>query len=221
MTGKQACKRVLQQSLGLNVDPDVCIMSFVGRLTSQKGIDLLGSVIEWLMEDSKDGLNRVQLIMMGNGESCYGDMLRWAEDRWKGRVCGYFGFKPQVEREILAGSDYFLMPSRYEPCGIPQMCAMAYGTIPIVHATGGLRNSVRSFYSDESTATGFHVYPLTQDSLKKVMFDALDVFFRRREVLDAMRVRAMDQDFSWPRAIDEYEQHIDWTLSDPPFYGRS
>lgn len=220
LSGKQDCKRALQQKLGLNVDPDVCVMSFVGRLTAQKGIDILGSVVEWLMEDNKDGLNRVQLIMMGNGESSFGDMLKWAESRWKGRVCGYYGFSPQVEREVLAGSDYFLMPSRYEPCGIPQMCSMAYGTIPIVHATGGLRNSVRSYYAEEETSTGFHVFPLNGDSLKKVMFDALDVFFRKPQVLVEMRQRAMAQDFSWPRAIDEYERHMDWTLADPPFYGR-
>lgn len=218
MTGKKACKRALQQNLGLDVDPGACIMSFVGRLTPQKGIDLLGAVIDWLMEDWKDGLNRVQLIIMGNGELCYGNMLRWAEHRWKGRICGYYGFDPQVERELQAGSDYLLMPSRYEPCGIPQMCAMAYGTIPIVHATGGLRDSVRSFYNDESTSTGFHVLPLSQDSLKRVMFDALVIFFRRPQILAAMRQRAMAQDFSWTNAIDEYERHIDWTLSDPPFH---
>lgn len=220
MSGKQDCKRALQQSLGLHVDPDACIMSFVGRLTAQKGIDLLGSVVEWLMEDHKDGLNSVQLIMMGNGEPEYGDMLKWAEGRWKGRVCGYYGFQPQVERDVIAGSDYFLMPSRYEPCGIPQMCSMAYGTIPIVHATGGLRDSVRNFYDDnEDTATGFHIM-FTQDSLKKVIFDALDIFYRKPEVLDTMRKRAMAQDFTWTRAIDEYERHMDWTLADPPFWGR-
>jgi len=220
MTGKQACKAFLQESLGLEVNPDVCIMSFVGRLTSQKGVDLLGACVEWLMDDPKDGLNRVQLIMMGNGEPWACDMLRWAEDRWKGRVCGFVGFKPQVEREILAGSDFFLMPSRYEPCGIPQMCAMAYGTLPIVHATGGLRDSVKSYYADDSSATGFHVLPLHENSLKKVMFDALDIYFRKPENLNVMRKNAMAQDFSWPRAIDEYERHMDWTLADPPFYGR-
>jgi len=172
------------------------------------------------MDDPKDGLNKVQLVMMGNGEPQFRDMLRWAETEWKGRVCGFYGFSPHVEREIIAGSDYLLMPSRYEPCGIPQMCAMAYGTIPIVHATGGLRDSVKSWYGDESEATGFHVSPLDENSLKKVIFDALDLFFRKPDAMLAMRLRAMAQDFSWTRAIDEYERHIDWTLADPPFYGR-
>merc|ERR1712107_294020 len=113
---------------------------------------------------NKDGLNNVQLIMMGNGEPCFRNMLMWAETRWKGRVCGYAGFCPHVEREIIAGSDFFLMPSRYEPCGIPQMCAMTYGTIPLVHATG------------------FHILPLNEASFKSVMFDAIAVFFRSPEV---------------------------------------
>jgi len=220
MEGKQACKAALQAALGLEQDPGACIMAFVGRLTAQKGIDLIGASVEWLMDDDKDGLKNVQLVMMGNGEPCYRDMFMWAEGRWKGRVCGYNGFSPHVERMIIAGSDFFLMPSRYEPCGIPQMCAMAYGTIPIVHATGGLRDSVQNWYEDEAIATGLHIWPLNEDSLKKVMFDALDLFFRKAESLAAMRRRAMDQDFGWARAIDEYEMHIDWTLGDPPFYGR-
>jgi len=220
LSGKSLCKQALQKKLGLAVDDGACIMSFVGRLTAQKGVDLLGAVAEWLMDDDKDGLSNVQLVMMGNGEPCFLDMLNWAETRWKGRVVGYGGFSPHVEREIIAGSDFFLMPSRYEPCGIPQMCAMAYGTIPLVHATGGLRDSVQSWYEDESTATGFHISPLSADSLKKVIFDALAVYFRSPEVHRAMQVRAMMQDFSWPKAMDEYERHIDWTLADPPFYGR-
>ena len=218
MSGKRECKRRLQKSLGLNEDDEACIFSFVGRLTAQKGLDLIGSTVEWLMEDHKDGLKNVQLVMMGNGEPCYGDMFRWAESRWKGRVCGYAGFKPSAEKEIIAGSDFLLMPSRYEPCGIPQMCAMAYGTIPLVHATGGLRDSVQSWYADESKATGFHILPLNEDSFKKVIFDALDIYFRKPEAMEAMRLRAMTQDFSWSKAIDEYEKHIDYTLGDPVGY---
>lgn len=217
-SGKVTCKLALQRTLGLQEDENACIMSFVGRLTSQKGLDLIGECVQWLMEDHKDGMNNVQLIMMGNGEPCYGEMLRWAESSWKGRVCGYYGFKPCLERDIIAGSDFFLMPSRYEPCGIPQMCAMKYGTLPIVHATGGLKDSVCSWYTDDAKATGFHVLPLSGDSLKKVMFDALEIYFRKPEILQQMRERAMAQDFSWPRAIDEYEMHIDWTIGDAPYY---
>ncbi|CAK0900687.1 unnamed protein product [Prorocentrum cordatum] len=108
-------------------------------------------------------------------------MLQWAETKYKGRVCGYYGFSPKIERQMIAGSDFLLMPSRYEPCGIPQMCALTYGTIPIVHKTGGLNDSVKSFYDDEASATGFHVYPLDENGMKKVMFDALVLFYRRPE----------------------------------------
>eukprot|EP00931_Biecheleriopsis_adriatica_P087415 TRINITY_DN61894_c0_g1_i1.p1 TRINITY_DN61894_c0_g1~~TRINITY_DN61894_c0_g1_i1.p1 ORF type:complete len:614 (-),score=135.24 TRINITY_DN61894_c0_g1_i1:46-1887(-) len=220
MSGKLLCKTELQKKLGLQEDEEACIFAFVGRLTSQKGLDLIGACVQWLMEDNKDGLNKTQLIMMGNGEPCFGDMLRWAESSWRGRVCGYYGFNPHLERDILAGADIFLMPSRYEPCGIPQMCAMKYGTLPIVHATGGLKDSVKSWYTDESEATGFHLWPLNENSMKKVMFDALHLFFRQPDDFKRMQQRAMDQDFSWPRAIDDYERHVDWTLADPPFWGR-
>mmetsp|Transcript_69575 Transcript_69575/g.166885 ORF Transcript_69575/g.166885 Transcript_69575/m.166885 type:complete len:618 (+) Transcript_69575:108-1961(+) len=220
LSGKEACKLELQRNLGLKEDPEACLFVFVGRLTAQKGVDLLGEIMHWLMEDPKDGMNKTQIIMMGNGEKEYGNMFMWAETQWKGRICGYYGFNPLVERAMLAGGDYLLMPSRYEPCGIPQMCAMAYGTLPIVHATGGLRDSVHSYYDDLATATGFHVMPLHGNSLKKVIFDALDVHFRKPELRDEMRRRAMSEDFSWPRAIDEYERHIDFTLADPPLYGR-
>jgi len=220
LSGKKECKRHLQRKLGLQEDEDACIFGFVGRLTSQKGLDLIGSCIHWLMEDHKDGLRNVQLVMMGNGEEHLGHMLRWAESTWKGRVCGYWGFNPHIEREIIAGSDFFLMPSRYEPCGIPQMCAMRYGTLPIVHATGGLKDSVKSWYTEPESATGFHLWPLNEDSLKKVVFDALQLFFRQPEEFETMRSRAMQQDFSWPRAIDDYERHFDWTMADPPFWGR-
>mmetsp|Transcript_87544 Transcript_87544/g.245926 ORF Transcript_87544/g.245926 Transcript_87544/m.245926 type:complete len:616 (+) Transcript_87544:93-1940(+) len=221
LEGKRACKARLQKKLGLDADADCAIVAFVGRLTAQKGLDLIGAAMEWLMDDDKDGLNRVQIVMMGNGDPCYGDMLKWAEGRWKGRACGYYGFDPQVEREIVAGGDFFLMPSRYEPCGLPQMCAMAYGTVPIVHATGGLRDSVVNWYTDEAAATGYHIWPLNEHSLKKVVFDALDVYFRKPELHSAMMMRAMAQDFGWVRAMDEYERHVDYTLSDPPFYGRA
>ena len=92
------CKRALQRSLGLTVDNDACIISFVGRFTAQKGLDIIGESIERVMEDYKDGLNNVQLAMMGNGEECFRDMFGWAEHRWKGRVCGCAGLCPKVER---------------------------------------------------------------------------------------------------------------------------
>merc|ERR1712224_1076321 len=117
------------------------------------------------MRDEGNGVTgRAQMIMMGNGEERYSDWLRSTESQQKGKFCGYAGFDPKVERLMMAGCDFLLMPSRYEPCGIPQMVALTYGTLPIVHATGGLKDSVRDVA--EADSNGFHIYPLTVDKTK-------------------------------------------------------
>merc|ERR1719262_694391 len=107
---------------------------------------------------------------MGNGDEHLMDWLRELESRFKGRVCGYAGFDPKVERRMMAGCDFLLMPSRYEPCGIPQMVALTYGTIPIVHATGGLKDSVKDARSEDPAvqelANGYYVFPLSPDKMK-------------------------------------------------------
>merc|ERR1712187_458331 len=126
-----------------------------------KGVDVLGSIIAWLMEDSGNGVTgHAQLIMMGNGDKAYADTLRWAEGAFQGRVCGYVGFDPKIEHQMMAGCDLFLMPSRYEPCGLPQMICQQYACLPIVNATGGLTDSVKDISEGKSSATGFFMTPL-------------------------------------------------------------
>jgi len=212
--GKLACKCHLQRSLGLEEDPSLPIIGFVGRLTWQKGIDIIGSVIPWLMEDGGNGITgHVQLIMMGNGEQGHADMLKWAELEYPGRVCGYAGFSAEIEHEMMAGCDLLLMPSRYEPCGLPQMHSQLYGTLPIVTETGGLKDSVKSIeQAGLENATGFKFQPLTRDRLKQELFRALELFYRHKEDFVRMQVNAMRGDFYWPRAMDEYEEVIDMTL---------
>merc|ERR1712091_589981 len=165
-SGKEACKRALQESLGLCVDDSVAVLGFVGRLTWQKGIDLLQhGVIDWLLNDAGNGVTgRAQVILMGNGDADLSEWLKQVERQFQGRVCGYAGFDPAVERKMMAGCDFLIMPSRYEPCGIPQMVALTYGTVPIVHATGGLKDSVQDARAEDSklreVANGYHVSPL-------------------------------------------------------------
>jgi starch synthase len=211
-TGRAACKKQLQERLNLKVDADVCVVAFVGRLTPQKGIDIIMQAIDWLLT----GLaGHVQLILMGHGENVYGDSLRAAETRYPGSFCGYMGFDPKLERIIYAGSDLFLMPTRYEPCGLAQMYAMRYGCIPIASLCGGLKDSVVTDPPEE--ATGFGIHPVTLEKFKQVFHKALKMYFLDKKALRAMQVRGMKRDFSWCRAMDQYEQHIDWTLADKPY----
>jgi len=224
MEGKRECKRALQASLGLHQDPNVAVLGFVGRLTWQKGVDILAQgVVDWLMQDTGNGVTgRAQIVLMGNGDSGLSDWLRTTEHRYKGRVCGYAGFDPKVERMMMAGCDFLIMPSRYEPCGIPQMVALTYGTLPIVHATGGLKDSVRDARSSDAAereaANGYHIFPLTPDKTKEVFYSAMDNFFNHPDEHYRLVVNAMECDFYWPKAIEEYEKHFDYTLWDPPLY---
>lgn len=207
----------LQKSLGLNQDPDVILMGFVGRLSWQKGVDVLGECLSWMMQDAGNGVTgRCQVIMMGNGEKQYADTLRWAEGTFKGKVCGYVGFDPKVEHQMMAGCDLLLMPSRYEPCGLPQMCAQMYGCLPVVHATGGLADSVKDFSSNPPhVATGFHCSAPVPDKMKEACWKAMELYYKKPNDFKAMQRAAMQMDFYWPRAMDQYEKHIDFTLHDP------
>jgi starch synthase len=215
--GKRENKAALQKMLNLKQDPDAVVIGFVGRLTWQKGVDVMGSIISWLMEDAGNGVTgKAQLIMMGNGERQYADTLRWGESTYPGKVCGYVGFDPKVEHQIMAGADLFLMPSRYEPCGLPQMYSQQYGTLPIVTATGGLVDSVVDVAEGVDKATGFQMSHLASDKMKEVVFKACDMFINRGEDFKLMQHTAMLTDFFWPRAMDEYEQQIDKVLYEPP-----
>ncbi len=219
--GKAVCKRAIQEKLGLAVAPDKPLLVFIGRLTWQKGVDIIVNVLDWLMTDAANGVNgNCQVVMMGNGDECYAALLRQYEQKYPQRVCGYVGFKPDLERLLMAGGDFLLMPSRYEPCGIPQMIALTYGTVPIVHATGGLKDSVAdvSEAADADKANGYWVYPLNEPKMKEVLYSALDTFHNHKERHAALQRNGMACDFTWPRAVDAYEQYFDYTLDDPPLY---
>lgn len=200
-----------------NEDPAVVLIGFVGRLTWQKGVDVMVQIINWLIEDTGNGVTgRCQIVMMGNGERQYADALRWAEGTYKGRVCGYVGFDPKVEHLLMGACDLFLMPSRYEPCGLPQMYSQRYGTLPVVHATGGLVDSVKDISVGTETATGFHMTPLSPEKMQEVLYRAAELYVKQPAEFRKMQRNAMNEDFYWPQAMDEYEKAIDTTLYDPP-----
>ncbi|MGI6030082.1 MAG: glycogen synthase GlgA [Eubacteriales bacterium] len=159
LSGKYRVKEDLIRELGLSIWPGTPIMSMVTRLTSQKGIDLLIQVFDEIMQQD------VAVVVLGNGEKQYEDFLRSMEYRYKGRVCAYIGYNNELAHRIYAGSDLFLMPSKFEPCGISQMIALRYGTLPIVRETGGLRDTVQPYneYTDEGNGfsfTNFNAYDM-------------------------------------------------------------
>eukprot|EP00928_Gymnodinium_smaydae_P040898 TRINITY_DN276_c0_g2_i1.p1 TRINITY_DN276_c0_g2~~TRINITY_DN276_c0_g2_i1.p1 ORF type:complete len:1466 (+),score=392.54 TRINITY_DN276_c0_g2_i1:181-4398(+) len=217
---KARCKRELQLELGLHPDPNVALLGFCGRLCYQKGIHLITGILGWLLQDQGNGVNgRVQIIMMGKGDSLYAQQLSEAEGKNRGRVCGYVGFDPHVEHRMMAGCDFILMPSQYEPCGLPQMYAQQYATLPVVHETGGLKDSVHGLWDverDRTKATGFLFNPMAEDPLKERLYQALHIFHHDKELFRQMQTNAIKSDYYWPRALDEYEKHIDYTLEDPP-----
>lgn len=213
--GKAMCKRQLQEKVGLSTDPDLILASFVGRLTDQKGLDLICEALEWMMQDTGNGVTgRIQIFLMGNGDDNYVRLIHSAADRFPGRVAAH-KFVPELEHILYAGSDFLLMPSRYEPCGLPQMCAQRYGCVPIVTLCGGLKDSV--IVEPPEEATGFGILPLSIHKFKEVSYSAFDTFLNRPEEYRAMQRRGFETDFSWCPRIDDYEKNMDWALGDPPY----
>ena len=137
--GKEYCKQELQKELGLNVDPNAPIVGIISRLSNQKGLDLIECVIRELMDTG------IQLVVLGMGEAKYTNLFSWAESEYPGRLAARFAMNHQLAHRIYAGCDMFLMPSQFEPCGLSQMSALRYGTVPIVRETGGLRDTVLSY----------------------------------------------------------------------------
>jgi len=217
---KAFCKQKLQAELGLHEDPNLCLLGFCGRLCYQKGIHLITGMLGWLMQDQGNGVNgRAQVIMMGKGDQEYGRQIQESESMNKGRVCGYVGFDPSVEHRMMAGCDLILMPSQYEPCGLPQMYAQQYASLPVVHETGGLKDSVNGLWDaarDRGHATGFLFSPFEVDPLKERLYQAMHIFHHDKDLFQQMQRNAVNSNFYWPAALDKYEEHIDWTMEAPP-----
>ena len=219
ISGKAKAKQLLQQELGLQQRTDVPLVAFIGRLAPQKGVDLIEEVFPWLMtRDDQGVLGDVQLVMMGSGDAQYADFLRRAESENKGKVAGYVGFKQDMEHKIIAGADILLMPSRYEPCGLPQMYAQRYGTIPVVHATGGLKDSVVQYnpFDSQGVGTGWKFDEADAAGLKFGLFNSINTYRNYKEAWKDMMVRAMRQDFSWEKIARKYVEVFKQAKSSPP-----
>ncbi|KAI9096717.1 hypothetical protein K1719_025896 [Acacia pycnantha] len=214
-SGKVQCKISLQKELGLPVRPDCPLIGFIGRLDYQKGIDQIRLAIPELMEDD------VQFIMLGSGNPDYEDWMRATESTYRDKFRGWVGFNIPVSHIITAGCDILLMPSAFEPCGLNQLYAMRYGTIPVVHETGGLRDTVHNFnpYAEggKGDGTGWTFSPLTKASMLAALRCAMVTYREHKSSWVGLMRRGMTRDFTWDSAAAKYEQVFDWAFIDPPY----
>ena len=199
MGGKAKCKAALQKELGLPVRSDVPIFGLVGRLTTQKGVDVLAHALDRILRWD------VQVILLGTGDPEAEEFFRRAQYERGDRFRAWIGFDNGLAHRIEAGCDFFMMPSRFEPCGLNQMYSLRYGTLPVVRATGGLVDTVANYDEASGGGTGFIFNDLRPDSLADTIGWATSTWYDRPQHIEAMRKRAMAQDFSWDRAAREYE----------------
>jgi starch synthase len=200
MAGKAKCKAALQKEAGLPVRPDVPIFGLVGRLTMQKGVDVLAHALERILRWD------VQLILLGTGDPEAELFFARAQGERGERFRAWLQFDNGRAHRIEAGADFFLMPSRFEPCGLNQIYSLRYGTLPVVRATGGLVDTVINYDEATGGGTGFMFNDLRPDSLADTIGWATSTWYDRRKHIQGMRRRAMAQDFSWQRAARTYQQ---------------
>lgn len=197
LTAKRACKIALQRKVALPPRPEAPLIGMISRLTSQKGFDLVERVFERLMD------LELQMVVLGAGERRYEEFFAAAAKRYPNRVAARIGFDEPLAHQIEAGSDIFLMPSLYEPCGLNQMFSLKYGTIPVVRAVGGLKDTVEDYDPEASGGTGFVFQAYEPQALLDAIQRALSVF-RQKRAWTALRRRAMNKDFSWDRSAAAY-----------------
>lgn len=207
LAGKAICKARLQERFGLEQRPGVPVFGVVSRLASQKGLDLLADALAGIMERME-----VQLVVLGSGDRRLENDFNWAAGAYRGRVGTYVGFDAALARLIQAGSDFFVMPSRSEPCGLTQMYAMRYGTPPIVRATGGLVDTVQNYVEGQPVGTGFVFHDTSAGALADTIGWACATYYDRPVELMDLRRRAMAQDFSWHRSAARYVDLYGWAI---------
>ena len=198
MSGKAENKAALQRMMGLNEDPNVPIVAIVSRLVTHKGLDLICEVLRDMMELP------MQLVILGKGDQKYEEFFRWAAQQYPGRMAVRLDYNEALSMAIYSGADLFLMPSKSEPCGLSQMIAMRYGTVPIVRETGGLRDSVQPYEAWRDAGTGFTFANYASADMLYVIRSAVDLYHNEPAAFARLRARAMSGDFSWTRSAKEY-----------------
>lgn len=198
LAGKKKAKAELQERMGLEVRPDVPVIGIVSRLTKQKGFDLVLAELDRILEHD------VQVILLGTGMADMENGFRYFADQYPNKLAVRITFNLQMAQEIYAGSDFFLMPSAFEPCGLSQMIAMRYGTLPIVHEIGGLKDTVRPYNPETKTGTGFGFVLFEGKVLVDTIKRAVKLYEKNPEVIDEMISSAMSEDFSWASKSQQY-----------------
>lgn len=197
-SGKAVCKAKLQEELGLEVRDDRPLMVMVTRLTRQKGMDLVMYALDRILAGG------VQVAVLGTGDRDYEDGLRYFQDKYPGTMAARIEFDPALSQRMYAGADMFLMPSKFEPCGLSQIIAMRYGTLPIVRETGGLKDTVIPYNEFTGEGTGFSFSNFNGDEMGDAVFRAARLFWDNRDAWNQLVTQAMSQDFSWTRSADKY-----------------
>ena len=206
LTVKRDCKRALQRAAGLQEKSRTPLIGMISRLTLQKGFDLVEEIFDSLMDRD------TQVVLLGNGEQRFERFFQMAAERYRGRVAVEIGFNDSLAHRIEAGADLFLMPSLYEPCGLNQMFSLKYGTIPIVRAVGGLKDTVQDYDAASQTGTGF----VFQEYDGKALLGAIDrglAVFNDGPSWTKLRRRAMAMDYSWERSAKIYGDLYDQLLA--------
>ncbi|HWL10238.1 MAG TPA: glycogen synthase GlgA [Planctomicrobium sp.] len=201
LKGKARCKNALQQELGLHTNPESFLIGMISRLTDQKGLDLITAKADEILRAD------VQMAFLGTGDRYFEESLRVLQERYPGRVAAHIGFDEKLAHRIEAGSDAYFMPSRFEPCGLNQQYSLIYGTIPIVHAVGGLADSVVNTDSetlDNETATGFVFWDYNSEAFLDAVWRAFGTYVYKRSDWNQIVLNGMRKDSSWKASAREY-----------------
>ncbi|MCH4277183.1 MAG: glycogen synthase GlgA, partial [Atopobiaceae bacterium] len=214
LSGKAECKAALQRELGFDVDPYRPLMVMVSRLTKQKGLDLIQYALDAILGQG------VQVAILGTGDRSYEDSLRYFDWKYHDNMRACIAFDPAFSHRMYAGADMFLMPSQFEPCGLSQMIAMRYGTIPIVRETGGLKDTVIPFNHYTGEGTGFSFANFNGDEFRDCALGAVGVYRYECQAWHDLMVHGMSTDFGWEKAAEEYKDvylglHPEIDLSEP------
>ncbi|MBQ3928498.1 MAG: glycosyltransferase, partial [Clostridia bacterium] len=192
-------KRGLQEELGLPVDDNKFMIAIISRLTDQKGLDLVNHVIEGITDE------HTQFVVLGTGEEKYENLFRHYQWKYPERVSANIYYSDNRAHKLYAAADAMLMPSRFEPCGLTQLISLRYGTVPIVRETGGLRDTVQPYNWYDNTGTGFSFANYNADEMLSAINYAKTVYFTERTRWEEIAKRGMQQDFSWARSAQRYQ----------------